>query len=109
MRIFLYYLSLRKIRVLKNVNSQLSFDKKSLYVKHGKTWENFAPFMENYPGEKENSVFLGSPVDFISFDDDSVKFIEVKTGTSKLNNKQKKVRELIENRKVEWYEVRFDK
>ena len=80
-----------------------------MYVKHGKHFESFVPFMENYPGNKENTVFLGNPIDFISFDDDSIKFIEVKTGKSMLSEKQKKVREMVEAKKIKWYELRFEK
>jgi len=47
------------------------------------------------------------PIDGISFDDDSIKFIEIKTGTSQLNKKQRKIRDLIKNKKVEWHELRF--
>ena len=96
------------LRIKKRLND-LEFNYKSLYVKHGKNWENFVPFMDNYPGNKENSVFIGHPIDFISFDQDGIKFIEVKTGKSQLNEKQKQVKDLVENRKVKWYEVRFEK
>ncbi|MEK6934422.1 MAG: Holliday junction resolvase-like protein [Nanoarchaeota archaeon] len=108
--VFLLYFNLRKkYNELEEDYEDLQFDIKSMHVKHGKTWEAFVPFMENYPGEKGNSVFLGNPVDFISFDDDFVKFIEVKTGKSQLNEKQKRVKDLIENRKVKWYELRYEK
>ncbi|MBI4154488.1 hypothetical protein HY498_00165 [Candidatus Woesearchaeota archaeon] len=89
--------------------NNLEFNYKSMYVKHGKNWENFVPFMSNYPGDKENSVFIGNPIDFISFDDDFIKFIEVKTGKSQLSEKQRKIKELVENKKVKWYEIRFEK
>jgi len=65
--------------------------------------------MEQYPGMKENTVFIGHPIDFISFDDDYIKFIEVKTGKSALNDKQQKVKGLVENRKIKWCELRFEK
>ena len=87
----------------------LQFEIKSTNVKHGYQFESFVPFMKNYPGEKENTVFLGKPVDFISFDKDNVKFIEVKTGKSNLNDRQKEIKKLIENKKVEWHELRFEK
>ena len=87
----------------------LQFEIKSMSVKHGYQFESFVPFMKNYPGEKENTVFLGKPVDFISFDHDNVKFIEVKTGKSNLNDRQKEIKKLIQDKKVEWHELRFEK
>ena len=52
---------------------------------------------------------MGRPVDFISFDSDSIKFIEVKTGKSVLNEKQKMIKSLVMDGKVEWHELRFEK
>ena len=107
--ILVIYFLIKKIKSLSEINSQLQFDYKSMNVKHGKHFESFVPFMENYPGEKENTVFVGNPIDFISFDEDSIKFIEVKTGKSGLSEKQRKIRNLIENKKVEWFELKFEK
>jgi len=107
--LFLLILFIYLYKRAKDKLKNLEFNYKSMYVKHGKNWENFVPFMDNYPGNKENSVFIGNPIDFISFDEDSVKFIEVKTGKSQLNEKQKKVKELVENKRVKWYEIRFEK
>ena len=105
----LFYVTYQKLRNLKEKHKQLEYNYKSMGVKHGNQFESFVPFMENYPGEKENTVFIGRPVDFISFDSDNIKFIEVKTGKSVLNEKQRKIKELVENKKVEWYELRFEK
>ncbi|MEK6922581.1 MAG: Holliday junction resolvase-like protein [Nanoarchaeota archaeon] len=107
--IYLYFSLRKKFSYLKTDYENLKFDYKSMYVKHGKHFESFVPFMEDYPGEKENTVFLGNPIDFISFDDDSIKFIEVKTGKSNLSEKQKMIKGLVENKKVKWYELKFEK
>jgi len=107
--VYLYFSLRKKVVYLQKTHEDLKFDYKSMYVKHGKHFESFVPFMDDYPGEKENTVFLGNPIDFISFDDDSVKFIEVKTGKSGLSEKQKKIRKLIEGKKVRWFELRFEK
>ena len=107
--IFLYLRLRKKNLILKENLGQLSFDHKSMAVKHGNMFESFVPFMNDYPGEKENTVFLGRPIDFISFDGDSVKFIEVKTGMSNLNEKQKRIKDLVQRKKVEWFELRFEK
>ncbi len=82
---------------------------RSTLVKHGQKWEHFVPFMTQFEevGNKENFVFLGSPIDGVCFDEDFIKFIEVKTGTSQLSEKQKRIRDLVEKKKVRWYELRF--
>lgn len=108
--IMVIYLS-RKQMKLKEVQKELEEYKhlyKSGLVKFGKSFEHFIPFSKEYPGNREKSVFLGMPIDYISFDEDSIKFIECKTGNSQLNANQKRVKELVENKKVEWHEVRYN-
>lgn len=95
---------------LLDMNSRLKkagFDYKSMYVKHGKNWENFAPFMKGFPGNKENFRFIGNPIDGVIFDDDEIKFVEIKTGKSNLNEKQKRIKSLVDNKKVRFHELRF--
>ena len=106
---FLYYFKKRKLEILEEKYAKLEHDYKSMFVKHGQQFESFVPFMDNYPGEKANTVFIGQPIDFISFDHDFVKFIEVKTGKSNLSEKQRMIKKLIEDKKVKWYELRFEK
>ena len=96
-----------KIEELEKELKKYKFDVKSAYVKFGKSFENFVPFIKDFPGVKENTCFLGMPIDFISFDKDSIKFIEVKTGTSQLSPKQKYIRKQIEDGNVEFEEVRY--
>ena len=111
--ILIYLLSnaLQKIKLLESAQEELRFDIRSANVKHGKAWEHFVPFMPEFEkiADKENSVFLGMPVDFIAFDDDAVKFVEVKTGKSRLNEKQEKIKKLINDKKVKWHELRYEK
>ncbi len=107
---FLLWLNaMGKMRGLHQDFGQLKHDHRSLFVKHGKAWEHFVPFMPDYNkvANKDNTVFLGMPIDFISFDDDSIKFIEVKTGKSKLSYNQQRIRKLVEGKKIEWHELRF--
>ena len=108
---FLLWLSaMGKLRSLHQDFGQLKHDHRSVFVKHGKAWENFVPFMPGFEkvANKDNAVFIGMPIDFISFDDDAVKFIEVKTGKAKLSYNQQRIRKLIEDKKVEWHELRYD-
>ena len=107
--VFLYLRLRRRLLILEEEHERLNFDHKSMNVKHGQQFESFVPFVNEYPGKIENTVFLGKPIDFISFDDDCIRFIEVKTGTSALSEKQRKIKNLIEDKKIKWYEMRFEK
>jgi predicted Holliday junction resolvase-like endonuclease len=88
---------------LKETKSKLN----SSYIRFGKSFEHFVPFTKNFPGNKENTVFLGMPIDLVNFDEDTIKFIEVKTGQSQLSPKQRKIKKQIEDGKVEFLEVRY--
>ena len=88
---------------LKQTQSKL----KSAYVKFGKSFEHFVPFTKKFEGDLEKTIFLGMPIDFICFDKDAIKFIEVKTGESKLSPKQNLIKKQIEQGKVKFMEVRY--
>ena len=66
--------------------------------------------------ESVNSVkelnFLGSPIDFVGFKgldgegNIDIKFIEVKSGKSRLNKNQRRIRDAVAAKRIEWVEVR---
>ena len=66
--------------------------------------------------ESVNSVkelnFLGSPIDFVGFkgldgdDEIEIKFIEIKSGTSRLTKNQRRIRDAVIAKRIEWVEVR---
>ncbi len=83
----------------------LDSQKRSLSIVYGKTTEQFAPFMERYPFDSQDFRFIGTPVDGIQFEDDRVVFVEIKAGRSAgLSPKQARIKRLIQDRKVEWFE-----
>lgn len=90
--------------LLKKLRSFLS-EIKSLQVTHGKVLEQFIPFLKNYPYDKKNFRFIGSPIDGIQFNDDEIIFIEFKTGRSKLSKKQRKIKEIINKKRVRFLEL----
>lgn len=92
---------------MKKQITELNSLTKSQQVKYGKSFEHFVPFINNFPANRETTVFLGMPLDFIAFEEDSIKFIEVKTGVSELSSKQKRIKKLIEDKKVEFHELRY--
>ncbi len=97
----------KKSKCLEAELKKATFSLRSAYVRFGKSFEEFVPFCKDFPGDKEKTKFLGMPIDYICFDEDSIKFIEVKTGSSSLSNKQKKIKKMIEDGKVEFCEVRY--
>ncbi|MCX6807037.1 MAG: endonuclease [Candidatus Berkelbacteria bacterium] len=86
---------------------EIHFAKRSLSTKYGKMTEQFLPFMEHYPYEPSNFRFIGTPIDGIQFEDDCVVFVEFKVNKSNLSEKQRKIKELIENKKVDWQEFKI--
>jgi len=49
---------------------------------------------------------LGQPIDFIGVGNDTIDFIEIKTGRARLTNAEKKIKDLIEKGKVRFREMR---
>lgn len=107
--LFILYLVYRRLVSSQEKYTDLEFIYKSTAVKHGQHWEQFVPFMDDFAkvAQRENFVFIGMPIDGISFDDDAIKFIEVKTGKSQLNKKQQQVKQQVQNKHVQWIELRF--
>ena len=105
--LYMYKRAWDENRRLSRVIEGLHFDKKSLSVKHGKVSEQFMPFMQSYPYNKENFRFIGSPIDGMQFEDDRVVFVEFKTGDSRLSAKQESVKSLVNDKKVEFREIRI--
>ena len=87
-------------------NNQLVYQKKSSEVRLGKTVENVAPFFDKWPYDSGNFRFLGNPIDGISFNDDEIVFVEIKTGMSRLSKNQTKVKSLIKDGKVKFITFR---
>ena len=106
--IVLYFL-IKTIIKIKTEIKELKSKYQSKAVLHGTQWEQFVPFTEEFENiaSIENAKFLGKPIDYIVFDDDAVKFIEVKTGSSRLSQKERKIKELIDEKKVKWFELKY--
>jgi len=98
---------IRKTKNLTQNNSKLLSQKKSSEVRLGQISEQLAPFLDGFTHDPKNTKFLGQPIDLISFEPDKVVFIEVKTGSSQLSQKQKRIKELIKTGQVFWEEFRL--
>ncbi len=87
--------------------ASLHYSKRSQSVKYGQLTEQWIPFSEQFPYNSQNFRFIGKPIDGISFEDDKIVFIEFKTNTSSLSEIQKKIKQLVEEKKVEWFELKI--
>ena len=81
--------------------------KKSGEVRLGNIAETLAPFLDQFDFNPEHCTFLGKPIDYISFGDEEITFIEIKSGNSKLNSRQRHIRDQIKSNLVSWKEVRI--
>ncbi len=88
--------------------AKLLGQKKSSEVRVGNITEQIAPFLEDYPLEPRTARFIGDPIDFVHFDEDKVTFVEVKSGKSQLSKKQRAIRDLIKEGKVEFIIYRVE-
>jgi predicted Holliday junction resolvase-like endonuclease len=97
----------QKNTALKDVITDLNFRKSSQSVKYGQLTEQWIPFAGQFPFDPQSFRFIGNPIDGLAFTEDKIVFCEFKTNTSRLNAAQKKVKELVENKKVEWLEFQI--
>jgi len=86
---------------------KLTSQKKSSEVRLGHIAETLAPFLDQFEFDPETCVFLGKPIDYISFGDDEITLIEVKSGKSQLNSRQRHIRDQVKAKLVSWKEVRI--
>lgn len=81
--------------------------KKSSEVRLGSIAETLAPFLNQFEFNPEHCTFLGKPIDYISFGPKGITFIEIKSGKSQLNKKQREIRDQVKEKLVFWKEVRI--
>ena len=91
-----------KISKLQANLTKTTSDKISLSTKYGQISEEFFPLEQSYPYNSKNFKFLGNPIDGIQFNEDKIILIEYKTNSSKLSTKQRHIRNLINNKQVEF-------
>ena len=101
--IILFLLWRRSSRHLSDVH----FQKRSLSSKYGKMTEQFMPFLDNYPFDPQNFRFLGTLIDGVQFTDNEIIFIEFKTNTSRLSPRQQQIKDLIQNKRISFEEIRI--
>ncbi len=88
------------------LNARKESVQKSRDVVAGKVSEQLAPYFPSFRYNPREARFIGTPIDIIVFngiDDGKLKnivFIEVKTGGSKMTDREKLVKEAIESGRV---------
>ena len=80
---------------------------RSLSTVYGRISEQWFPLMDGFPYDSQSFRFIGSPVDGIQFEADKIVFCEFKTNTSALSPPQRRIKQLIEARRVYWEEFNF--
>lgn len=97
-------------------NSKLRSDaiKRSKAVRSGQVAEQVAPFLPDFPCNPGDARFIGKPIDFIAFPGlaetdsvDEVLLIEVKTGQSALNSREKEIKKAVKAGRVRYVEYRI--
>lgn len=86
--------------------------KRSREVTFGKITEHFLPFHPAFDFNPKDVRFIGSPIDMIIFEGMSDKLeevnihiLEIKTGKSKLNSRQKVIKKAVLEKRVFWKEI----
>ena len=95
--------------VLKRTLGGLSCEgslRRSESTRYGQITEQFMPFISDYPYDSKQFRFLGSPIDGVQFEEDKIVMIEFKSAGSKLSTRQRKIRNLIKEGKVDFQEIR---
>ena len=99
----LFLLWRRCVKILK----ETKFSNRSLSSIYGKTTEQFMPFLNVFGYDPKNFRFLGSPIDGVQFNEDEIVFIEFKSISGRLSNKQSQIKKIIENKRVRFEEKRI--
>ncbi len=112
---FLFGRVIQKIKDSANIKKQRQDAvKRSRAVLGGQFSEQFAPFLPNFPCNPGDVRFIGKPIDFIAFpgsaegsDIKEIYFIEVKSGQSKLSEREKQIKTAVEEGNVKYIEYRI--
>ena len=87
--------------------------KRSKVVVSGQILETFAPFLPEWRWNPKDAHFIGSGIDYLIFDgltdsnDVSVHLIEIKTGKSRQNKREKAIETAVEAGRVSYEVIRL--
>jgi len=87
--------------------------KRSRAVLGGQAGEQVAPYLPRFPCNPADARFVGKPIDFIAFpgaaegdEIEEILLIEVKTGESQLSQRERQIRDAVEQGRVRYVEYR---
>ena len=98
-------MSINSLRLLGKIEQERSL-RRSQSTRYGQISEQFLPLVEQYPYDPKQFRFLGSPIDGIQFEEDKVVLVEFKAAGSRLSARQRRVRDLVREGKIEFQEIR---
>ena len=94
---------------------------RSRFVLKGKIAEHMIPmYAEVFKHDPSDARFIGSPIDYLIFDgytavkdsgsDEEITVVlaDIKTGNAQLNRTERKIKEAVENGRVQWETIRLD-
>ncbi|MCW1291874.1 MAG: Holliday junction resolvase-like protein [Candidatus Rehaiarchaeum fermentans] len=88
--------------------------KKQSPIIKGKVSEELFPLLYKEIGNLSDLRFLGNPIDYIQFSglsegkEVNINFIEIKSGSSSLNQNERLVKEAVEKKRIEWKEIHIN-
>lgn len=97
----------RRVRNLGEQIGVVQHQKQSLSTTYGRITEQWFPLLKSYPYDPQGFRFLGSPVDGVQFNEDCIIFVEFKANKSRLSEKQRRIKQLVEDGQVYWEEFHF--
>ena len=105
----------QKVRTLRTIkDARQDALKKSRATLGGLASEQLAPFLPNFPCNPADVRFVGKPVDFVGFPGAAegkpireVLIIEVKSGSSRLSERERQIKAAVESGNVRYVEYRI--
>lgn len=91
-------------------NREAASEIRGARIDRGLIAEQFAPFtraFERLGWDPQEFRFLGKPIDGVQFEEDGIVIVEFKTGNSSLSRRQRHIKDLVDQGKVRFQEVRF--
>jgi predicted Holliday junction resolvase-like endonuclease len=62
--------------------------------------------VDSYPWDSKQFRFLGSPIDGVQFEEDRIILVEFKSSSSQMSERQRKIKDLVEQGKVQFELIR---
>ena len=91
---------------MRSSSAELKSQIRSQSTRYGQITEQFLPLVESYPWDSKHFRFLGSPIDGIQYEEDRIILVEFKSSLSQMSGRQRKIKNLVEQGKVEFELIR---